>query len=99
MTLFATKVSIQEVTIKLKFGCYILKTHPSALFPLVAGNWSNWGVWSACSETCGNGTRNRTRLCNNPTPAHGGAACQGDANNTEACLVRYCPSKSNLTHS
>ena len=60
---------------------------------LVAGNWSTWGDWSTCSKTCGNGRRVRSRLCNNPAPSHGGAFCIGDANNTEACLVLKCPSK------
>ena len=60
---------------------------------LVSGNWSTWSDWSSCSETCGYGTRVRTRSCNNPAPAHGGATCQGDAINTDACFLRPCPSK------
>ena len=60
---------------------------------LVPGNWSTWSDWSSCSETCGYGTRVRTRSCNNPAPAHGGATCQGDAINTDACFLRPCPSK------
>ncbi|CAH3047165.1 unnamed protein product, partial [Porites lobata] len=60
---------------------------------LVPGNWSTWSDWSSCSETCGYGTRVRTRSCNNPAPAHGGATCQGDTINTDACFVRLCPSK------
>ena len=60
---------------------------------LVPGNWSTWSDWSSCSETCGYGTRVRTRSCNNPAPAHGGATCQGDAINTDACFVRPCPRK------
>ena len=47
--------------------------------------WGTWGTWTACSVTCGGGTRTRTKLCDNPAPANGGADCAGDTNsdNTE----------------
>ncbi|XP_078665860.1 SCO-spondin-like [Branchiostoma floridae x Branchiostoma belcheri] len=38
------------------------------------GGWSEW-VEGACSVTCGVGEKTRTRNCNNPSPAHGGAEC------------------------
>ncbi len=49
----------------------------------VDGGWSNWG---SCSVSCGGGTQ--TRSCTNPTPANGGASCNGSSSqscNTQAC--------------
>ncbi|KAI8502229.1 hypothetical protein Bbelb_198170 [Branchiostoma belcheri] len=42
--------------------------------PIVDGGWSEW-VEGECSVTCGVGEKTRTRNCNNPSPAHGGAEC------------------------
>eukprot|EP00993_Chasmostoma_nieuportense_P005588 NODE_620_length_2008_cov_220.447103_g576_i0.p1 GENE.NODE_620_length_2008_cov_220.447103_g576_i0~~NODE_620_length_2008_cov_220.447103_g576_i0.p1 ORF type:complete len:643 (-),score=45.94 NODE_620_length_2008_cov_220.447103_g576_i0:79-1953(-) len=53
---------------------------------VVNGGWGEWSsVWSGCSVTCGDGTRSRTRACNNPEPANGGASCVGSSVETEAC--------------
>ncbi|CAH3195719.1 unnamed protein product [Porites evermanni] len=57
----------------------------------VDGMWSDWGAWSPCSETCGNGTRSRKRSCNNPTPDHGGAPCKGDSSDRGSCFKDHCP--------
>lgn len=54
--------------------------------PPVNGGWT---AWSACSASCNGGTR--TRSCNNPAPAFGGAPCSGadsEACNTQACVQR-----------
>ena len=51
----------------------------------VDGGWSNWGEWSLCSSTCGQGTRQRTRSCNNPEPSGGGAGCKGDDRQEQQC--------------
>ena len=51
-----------------------------------------WSAWSACSASCGGGTR--TRSCNSSALALGEAPCQGaesEACNTQAC-VQYFPS-------
>ena len=68
----------------------------SSPLSLVDGKWSAWETWSPCTKTCGNGKRNRVRLCNNPAPANGGKTCEGKEENSEACLVRQCPGKSNF---
>ncbi|KAI8492290.1 hypothetical protein Bbelb_301870 [Branchiostoma belcheri] len=51
----------------------------------VDGGWSNWGPWSDCSETCGVGSRSRSRTCTNPVPANGGADCVGSAQEAQQC--------------
>lgn len=56
---------------------------------------SPWSKWSNCSESCGLGTRHRTRDClywngdtasTNDTPQ-----CAGDKLETEECLITECP--------
>ena len=55
-----------------------------------------FSVFSACSETCGGGTRIRT--CTNPEPRNGGRGCVGESQetcNTQACAgtkscSQYC---------
>jgi hypothetical protein len=56
----------------------------------VDGGWSEWAV-SQCSKTCGTGSMNRTRQCNNPVPDTNGADCVGDAVETIACNTDACP--------
>nr|XP_022294190.1 A disintegrin and metalloproteinase with thrombospondin motifs adt-1-like [Crassostrea virginica] len=57
----------------------------------VDGNWTQWSVWSACSASCGNGTRNRSRQCADPAPAHGGRDCDGARTETQDCALISCP--------
>ena len=64
------------------------------LFISVDGGWGGWSQWSAQgSVTCGQGVRTRDRHCSNPPPAHGGAACVGDAFDSQACQQPDCPGK------
>lgn len=51
------------------------------------GAWSAWGEWSSCSDTV-DGSRMRTRTCDNPPPLYGGEDCSGDAIETEQLV---CP--------
>ncbi|CAG5124423.1 unnamed protein product, partial [Candidula unifasciata] len=51
----------------------------------VDGNWGTWSRWSACSSSCGDGRRTRTRTCSNPPPSSCGRACPGDMQQTEPC--------------
>ena len=53
-------------------ACY-LKKCPDR----VNGAWTVWGRWSECSVPCGQGSQRRTRTCTSPTPAGGGATCEG----------------------
>lgn len=60
---------------------------------LVDGGFSEWTSWDTCSVTCGTGTHTRTRDCNSPTPAYGGADCVGDLLETESCNEGPCPGR------
>ena len=61
--------------------------------------WVPWGPWTSCSLSCGNGTRNRDRACQDAngtlvadaecTPATGGS------NESETCNSHDCPGKVN----
>ncbi|KAL9959837.1 hypothetical protein ACROYT_G033195 [Oculina patagonica] len=57
----------------------------------VDGNWTNWSQWTACSVTCGDGIRSRSRSCTNPPPSNNGASCVGDGSEVGACNLGACP--------
>ncbi|VDI02328.1 Hypothetical predicted protein [Mytilus galloprovincialis] len=48
----------------------------------VDGGWSDWEN-STCSVTCGDGTVNMNRECNNPIPSGGGHNCSESCNTLE----------------
>ena len=56
---------------------------------VVYGGWSSWTCGS-CNVTCGDGTRNCTRRCNNPTPACGGNYCPGSSIDGRSCFINNC---------
>lgn len=61
----------------------------NALPKSCAGKPGEWGPWGACSKTCGNGTRERTREC------LGGVACPKEATkDIGACNPEACPVES-----
>lgn len=49
--------------------------------------WSEWRPYTACSKTCGDGVKTRTRVCLSGTDD----ACQGPKNQTIECNIRDCP--------
>ncbi|XP_035379713.1 adhesion G protein-coupled receptor B1-like isoform X2 [Electrophorus electricus] len=55
----------------------------------VDGSWNDWSAWTACSASCSNGTRQRTRECNGPS--YGGSECRGDWRETSNCFLKDCP--------
>ncbi|XP_069465362.1 hemicentin-2 isoform X1 [Ambystoma mexicanum] len=57
----------------------------------VDGVWTNWGSWSSCSASCGQGQRQRTRSCFDPPPQYGGKTCRGQNLETAACQEGPCP--------
>ncbi|XP_023931233.1 uncharacterized protein LOC106157441 isoform X4 [Lingula anatina] len=48
--------------------------------------WTQWGTWSACSVTCGSGSRSRVRSCP-PGSNCAGASIEEDACNSGPCVV------------
>ena len=60
---------------------------------LANGQWSYWSSWTRCSVSCGEGTRRRTRRCDNPAPSNDGRPCVGTDADTKTCILRDCPSK------
>ena len=44
-----------------------------------------WGQWSLCSETCGDGMRSRERVCNKGNNCWDGTECPGDDVDSESC--------------
>ncbi|XP_061197855.1 SCO-spondin-like isoform X2 [Saccostrea echinata] len=66
-----------------------IKTCNSVECP-IDGGFSEWGVWSECSVTCGGGTTIRRRFCSNPTPQYGGKLCLGSSNETRVCNTESC---------
>uniref|UniRef100_V9KUM3 Complement factor properdin n=2 Tax=Callorhinchus milii TaxID=7868 RepID=V9KUM3_CALMI len=55
------------------------------------GGWAEWAGWSRCSVTCSSGTRERVRVCGNPTPTCGGV-CVGNSRHSERCdTQQVCP--------
>ena len=83
-------------------GCLVYFLNSYNLIPLnfslipnnisVNGKWGAWSTWGTCSKTCGGGTQSRTRLCDNPAPANGGAACTGNATASQTCNSLTCSS-------
>ena len=70
-----------------------------SLLIVTNGAWSQWSVFGACSKNCGGGQQIRSRLCNNPVPASGGAQClkaDGSGNRdltdiqSQACNSQSC---------
>lgn len=66
-----------------------ISTHPDSDIP-IDGGWGRWSPWGSCSVTCGTGKVSRSRLCNNPTPLHGGRFCEGEPIEWKPCF-NSCP--------
>ncbi|XP_076470391.1 brain-specific serine protease 4-like isoform X2 [Babylonia areolata] len=54
------------------------------------GMWGEWGRWTVCSVTCGQGTRSRTRRCDSPPPSGGGQYCAGYGFQLQQCQAAPC---------
>ena len=60
---------------------------------LVDGKFGQWSQYSTCTKTCGTGTQERNRKCDNPPPSAGGKDCVGPAYETKKCNINECPGK------
>ncbi|KAL9952088.1 hypothetical protein ACROYT_G039293 [Oculina patagonica] len=79
------KSTCDEINCIEKFKCCRMKSLA------VDGGWSDFGDWSECSVTCGDGQQERSRTCTNPPPAYGGAECTGSNKETKPCNNGPCP--------
>ena len=52
--------------------------------------FSDWGPWSTCPVTCGNGTQTRARLVHAQSE-FGGHACLGPFDEEQSCASNACP--------
>ena len=52
--------------------------------------WNEYGQWSECSRTCGDGLQTRNRTIKT-LAANGGAECTGFSTDYEVCNVMVCP--------
>ena len=67
----------------------------SHVVPPIPGNWGLWDDWSDCTEDCGGGTQEKSRVCDNPAPQGGGEDCQGRSYESRACNTFACPGNIN----
>ena len=52
--------------------------------------WGEWGDFTSCTKTCGEGRKSRYRAVFQEA-MHGGDACLGNSTDMETCNVGDCP--------
>ena len=52
--------------------------------------WTSWTNWGQCSETCGHGSKTRTRG-KAQDAMYGGEDCRGNETKVEKCHIKQCP--------
>ena len=68
---------------KLKESEYGYLGHHMCIFQKV-DTYGPWSEWSACSASCGGGTKSRDRVCD-------GDNCAGEPHEEKVCNTHYCP--------
>ena len=74
------------------YVCMYLCMQPICAYYVVDGGWSSWS-YGPCNKTCGGGTQERTRVCNNPAPSCGGNNCSGQGSGVVSCNTHCCRGK------
>ena len=64
----------------------MLNLLPLDILP-VAQAWQEWGDWSTCTSSCGNGLKIRARACHQP----GLHDCEGSSTEVTDCGSAQCP--------
>jgi len=59
--------------------------------PPVDASWGDWGSWSCCSITSGEGSRSRNRTCNVAENGGSTSVCTSPGTETESCNTDQCP--------
>ena len=62
---------------------------------LVDCQWDSWEPYSACSKTCGGGTKTKSRT--KSVVENSSGSCSGSSTYTKACNAEECPSKSSVS--
>ena len=72
-----------------------VKTEMNLSAPCATGHWGIWGSWSACSQSCGNGTSTRTRDCYTSVTDRlvDPGNCHGEQEKIARCNEMKCPGK------
>ncbi|XP_078485761.1 uncharacterized protein LOC108949538 isoform X2 [Ciona intestinalis] len=68
--------------------CYTPRTSILRSASGVAAYQAEWGEYSACTASCGGGTRKRSRPC---VKYHNNDTCEHEAQQTHRCNVEACP--------
>ena len=61
------------------------------------GEYTQWGAFTPCTTSCGNGIQTRSRNCTDPAPLHGGKYCDGSSKHQQQCKLMECPIDGGLT--
>ncbi|XP_065676664.1 latent-transforming growth factor beta-binding protein 1-like [Hydra vulgaris] len=56
----------------------------------VNGGWTQWSLWSLCSQPCQDGVKTTYRSCSNPLPKYGGLPCNGSNTDEKTCSLNKC---------
>ena len=56
----------------------------------IAAEWQDWGHWSQCTASCGQGLKIRARGCSEPEFG-GDLLCSGNGTEVEGCNSAECP--------
>ena len=56
----------------------------------IAAEWQDWGHWSPCTASCGQGLKIRARACSEEASGDN-VQCLGDPTEVEECSSAECP--------